>query len=152
MLLLTLATLQAYIVINQDYPRVKPVLAVNVNWKHERNFSNDEAIRDMEREINMFTDNQDEGTASLSKLSRSASIIQRHDERNYDIFSKQINHLLICFDIYLESESYYLNSYEYQRTKLFTSTVRGRDRKRPYSYMAASDLFVQRMKYDSLDI
>lgn len=39
------ASLQAQIVLNQDYPKIAPLFAINVNWKYERNFSNDEAIR-----------------------------------------------------------------------------------------------------------
>lgn len=40
-----LATLHAQIVVHQDYPKIAPLFSVNVNWKHDRNFSNDDAIR-----------------------------------------------------------------------------------------------------------
>jgi hypothetical protein len=39
------AKLQALIVINQDYPLTSPLFALNVNWKTDRNFKNDETIR-----------------------------------------------------------------------------------------------------------
>ena len=123
------ATLQSQIVINQDYPRVKPLLAINIHWKHDRNYTNDEAVRDMEREINLYrefyTTSQEEASSHFlsSRLSRSTSKIF-HDDKSYDLFSKQMNHLMICFDIYLESESYFLNNLEYQRLKMFPNTVR----------------------------
>jgi hypothetical protein len=65
-------------------------------------------------------------------------------QQNDDLLAKKIGHLLVCFDIYLESESYFLKNNEYQRTKLFYNSVKGRDRKRPYSYLATKDLFTQR--------
>jgi hypothetical protein len=40
-----IATLQAQIAIDQDYPKIPPLFAINVTWNYERNFSNDEAIR-----------------------------------------------------------------------------------------------------------
>jgi len=146
-LLNSAAKLQAQVAINQDYPRVAPLFAINISWKHERNFTNDEAIRDMERELNVFRENfldDYQSNDKSIKLRRSLSKISI-EEKNYDLFPKQMNHLLICFDIYLESESYYLQDNEYPRMKLFPQTVRGRDRRRPYSYLAAKDLFVQRM-------
>lgn len=80
----------------------------------------------MERELNVFRDNflgEDRSGSNRKKLCRSISKIS-FEERNYDLFAKQINHLLVCFDIYLESESYYLQDNEYQRTKLFPQSVR----------------------------
>ena len=139
------AKLQAQVAINQDYPRVRPLFAVNIHWKQqERNFTNDEAIRDMERELNVYRDNFLAEITEPKRLRRSLSRLPA-EEKNYELFTKQIGHLLVCFDIYLESESYFLQDNEYQRMKLFPQTVRGRDRKRPYSYMANKDMFVQRM-------
>lgn len=141
------AKLQAQIAINQDYPSNAPLFAINIHWKqNERNFTNDEAIRDMERELNVYRENfLQDANVSSKRLRRSFSRVS-NEERNYDLFSKQIGHLLVCFDVYLESESYYLQDNEYQRMKLFPQTVRGRDRKRPYSYLANKDMFVQRME------
>ena len=82
----------------------------------------------MEREINLFRDNFVQGDTSTSlhpKLLRKSSVSRiGFDERNYDLFSKQVNHLLVCFDIYLESESYYLQNFEHQRVKLFHNSVK----------------------------
>ncbi|RNA11027.1 THO complex subunit 5 -like protein, partial [Brachionus plicatilis] len=146
------ASMQAQIAVHQDYPRISPLFALSVNWKHERNFLNDEAIRDMEREINLFKDNFmfHEDVESGKSLRRSLSGLGKHglSEKNYDILAKQVNHLMICFDVYLESEAFYLNDSEFHRLKLFPNSVRGRDRKRPYSYLANKDLFLQRMLID----
>ncbi len=147
-----LAKLQAQVAINQDYPRVTPLFAINIHWKQqERNFTNDEAIRDMERELNLYRDNFLPDKESNSKRLRRSLSKLTVEEKNYELFNKQICHLLVCFDIYLESESYYLQDNEYQRMKLFPQTVRGRDRKRPYSYMASKDMFVQRMIVNETD-
>ncbi len=109
----------------------------------------------MEREINLYREYeyQHEEVANRRSGQLSANYrIGQDDKNNFDLFAKQINHLLVCFDIYLESESYNLDDCEYQRSKLFPSSVRGRDRKRPYSYMSNMDLFVQRMQFGSKDL
>lgn len=83
----------------------------------------------MEREINVFRDNFAQSDMNVmfhpAKLLRKSSVSRiGFDERNYDLFAKQVNHLLVCFDIYLESESYYLQNFEHQRVKLFHNSVK----------------------------
>lgn len=82
----------------------------------------------MEREINLFKDNflvQEESEINKSyKRSLSAHGKQAMEEKNYDILAKQVNHLMICFDVYLESEAFYLNDSEFHRSKLFPNCVR----------------------------
>ena len=166
------ATLSALVAIDHDFPRTLPLFAININWKHDdRNYLNDEAVRvcmssmmiicdcvfwrrrrkfvifvvvvvvvvvfqkDMEREINVY--DAYDYLKELCGPSHEAEFI----------LCKQVNHLLVCFDIYLESESYYLNDYEYQRSKLFSASIRGRDRRRPYAYSSLMDAFVQRMQF-----
>ncbi len=97
----------------------------------------------MEREINIYREYDYGGGGSDSA--------EASDSSSYYLLAKQVNHLLVCFDVYLESESYYLNDNEFQRSKLFTSTVRGRDRRRPYAYSSLMDLFVQRMNFKELE-
>lgn len=138
--------MQAQIAIHQDYPRISPLFALTINWKHERSFLNDEAIKvkfsdnslqvtfqsnfskDMEREINLFKDNfLVQGEKEMNKnFKRSFSWHSKQtiEEKNYDIFAKQVNHLMICFDVYLESEAFYLNDSEFHRSKLFPNCVR----------------------------
>lgn len=50
------ASLDAQVAVYQDYPLVAPIFAITLNWKYERTYLNDEAIRDMEREINIYHD------------------------------------------------------------------------------------------------
>lgn len=139
------AKLQALIVINQDYPLTSPLFALNVNWKTDRNFKNDETIRDIEREINICKDDYiDNNEVNKKRFKQMAASIN-----NYDLLIKQINHLIVCFDIYLESESYFLKNDEFPRYKFFLNSVRGKDRKRPYSYLTSRDIFVQRLNYDN---
>lgn len=131
------SNLQAKIVINQNYPRITPIFAIEIDWKHKRNFANDEAIRDMERELNICQDNF---ITSRNKI--------KH--KNFYLFAKQIVHLTICFDIYLESESYFLKNNEYPRTKFFLNAVRGKDRRRPYSFVSTRNLYTQRLQYETV--
>lgn len=82
----------------------------------------------MEREINLFKDNfmlqEDAETAKTFRRSLSGYGKHGMEEKNYDILAKQINHLMICFDVYLESEAFYLNDAEFHRMKLFPNSVR----------------------------
>jgi hypothetical protein len=108
--------------------------------------------KDMECELNLFKGNLQlvENVKEATKIRRLNSLNRlSNEERNNDILGKQINHLLICFDIYLESTSYSLNSFEFPRVKLFQHSARGRDRKRPFCFVSNNDLFVQRMQFDS---
>ena len=97
--------------------------------------------------MNVYRDNFDNSDSAPAKIQRRLHS-NKIDDRNFDILARQINHLLVCFDVYLESESYYLQDNEHQRSKLFAQSVKGRDRKRPFSYVSSKDIFIQRMKYD----
>ena len=78
----------------------------------------------MEREINIYHDSfVNESGKCLARLQRLVSK-RGNDSLNYDLLAKQINHLIVCFDIYLESESHYLRNHEFQRVKLFPNSVR----------------------------
>jgi hypothetical protein len=80
----------------------------------------------MEREINIYMDNfsQDEVKSKSLRRSLSNKSSNSFEEKNSDLLARQVNHLLVCFDIYLESESYYLKDNEYQRLKMFPRAVR----------------------------
>lgn len=39
------AQLVSYIAIHEDYPLIAPIFSIVINWKHERNFRNDQSIR-----------------------------------------------------------------------------------------------------------
>jgi hypothetical protein len=62
----------------------------------------------MERELNLCLDNFNDNARS----------------KTFDLVVKQINHLLVCFDIYLETESYTLESDEFPRSKFYLNAVR----------------------------
>ena len=70
----------------------------------------------MEREINIYKDIFMESPA----MKKQAEIIHK----NYELLTKQIIHLTVCFDIYLESESYSLKSNEFPRSKFFLNAVK----------------------------
>lgn len=90
----------------------------------------------MEQEINLYGDNYviKDANANLSRSmsnpnkrlrkSISSGRMGSYDDGNYDIFAKQLSHLLVCFDLYLETESASLNNYEIPQVKLFPNSVR----------------------------
>jgi hypothetical protein len=118
----------------------------------------------MEREINIYSDNNviyepcqgvssSGGNKPPMRSKSFGSVFSRvgggTDDKNYDLFAKQISHLLVCFDLYLETEASFLNDCEFKAVKLFPSSVRGRDRKRPYAYLESRNIFLQRMQYEN---
>lgn len=54
--------------------------------------------------------------------------------------------------MYFEFIFQYISSVLLIINQIFINTNRGRDRKRPYSYLANKDLFTQRMQSDEIEI
>lgn len=81
----------------------------------------------MEREVNVYRDNliQAAAPSSSAKQFKKSSISRIGlDEKNYDMLARQVNLLMICYDIYLESESAYLQNFEHRRVKLWQTSVK----------------------------
>ncbi|XP_044735183.1 THO complex subunit 5 homolog isoform X2 [Chrysoperla carnea] len=106
----------AYVSIKHNYPEQKPIFCVSVHWNEEWNTGNCEAIRDMEKVVNVEWPEK-----TPKKLSPKETFI----------LGAQIHRLLACFDIFLET----LPTNDFPQHKIFFKPIRGRNRSRPYKYL-----------------
>ncbi|XP_033628155.1 THO complex subunit 5 homolog A-like [Asterias rubens] len=123
------ATLSAAVLLNVDYPRCPPHIVVGVSQTGDHNSSNDNNIRDMEAEVNLYYD----------ELFTAKS----HDY----LLSNQLQRLLMCFDVFLETKGEGEGAEgpsEFAREKMFIRLARGRGRSKPYKYSAQYRYFTQR--------
>ncbi|CAG2210151.1 THOC5 [Mytilus edulis] len=81
------AKMTAQIVMTSDYPAVAPLLLVSLQWQTERSALNDINIQEMEEEVNVHY--------------KEMIIHKSHDQ----ILANQLQRLLMCFDVYLETET-----------------------------------------------
>ncbi|XP_023238359.1 THO complex subunit 5 homolog [Centruroides sculpturatus] len=124
-----LAKLSTFVLIPPDYPSTSSLFLLTVNWKSERTGRNDPAVLELEQEVNVYC---------VEMLPASA--------RNY-ILSCQLQHLLVSFDIYLETESArdtIEGPREFSQGKVLTRSARGRSRSKPYKYLPNYGLFTHR--------
>lgn len=123
------AKLKALVIISPDYPRTSPTFHVTINLKYERSAENDDSLRALERELNVFS----------KELTTSSNTEQ--------LLTNQLQRLLTCFDIYLETETgneVLEGPVEFPKEKVFLRPHRGRDRIKPYNYISKYGLFVHR--------
>ncbi|KAL5016146.1 hypothetical protein ScPMuIL_005735 [Solemya velum] len=122
------ARLTSQVVIAHDYPAVAPLFVVSVKWRTERTAVNDYHIRKMEEEVNVH----------YNEL----IIPQSRDQ----ILSNQIQRLLMCFDIYLETEVENINNgvSEIAKEKVFPRCSRGPNRNKPFRYCSEVGIFTHR--------
>ncbi|KAI5719144.1 hypothetical protein M8J76_005784 [Diaphorina citri] len=119
------AKCNAYIAINLDYPAVAPIFSVQLELpgKLIKTVHNDDAVRDIEKELNVY----------WKELCS--------NEGGESVLRAQIECLACCFDIYLEC----LGTKEFPRKKFFTKSARGRTRALPYKCSSRSEgLYTQR--------
>ncbi|XP_022196549.2 THO complex subunit 5 homolog A [Nilaparvata lugens] len=116
--------LHAAVVLKSDFPSTTPVFALQIETQGKQlNAKNDEAIRDMEREVNHYCKEYC-STANLKEWILTAQMLQ----------------LLSCFDIYLEA----VMTSQFPREKIFIQPVRGKTRSLPYKYMKTGNgIFIQ---------
>ncbi|KAG8225852.1 hypothetical protein J437_LFUL004782 [Ladona fulva] len=108
------ARLIALVAVKPDYPRSPAVFSLNLHWCGEHNSSNDDAIRDMEAEVNIH----------WKELAKGHGWGQ-------GLLAAQFRRLISCLDIYLEATA----PNEFPREKTFFKPFRGRNRARPYKYL-----------------
>jgi len=105
--------LVARIAIKPDYPKVSPVFSITMNPSVVS--TSVDAIRDIEREVNVMW-------------------------KKPPTLSAQLQRLCACFDVYLETENIATS-----REQIFFHTVKGRTRARPYKYLSlGGGVFTQR--------
>ncbi|XP_074640858.1 THO complex subunit 5 homolog A-like [Tubulanus polymorphus] len=123
------ARLDAQIVLSPDYPNQTPIIALNLNWKNSRNNTNDENIRMIEAELNVYCQELT-GAKTADEL-----------------LTNQIQRLLMCVDVYLEAESggsLMDGPVEFPREKILPRIARGPDRLKPYCFISQFGFFAQR--------
>lgn len=123
------AKMTAQVVMTHDYPKVAPVFVVSVLWQHERTAANDKHVKEMEEEVNVHHE----------ELMNSKSCDT--------ILSNQMQRLLMCFDIYLETEaagSEEEGPMEISKEKIYNRMLRGPSRSKPYRYCPDIGIFTHR--------
>uniref|UniRef100_T1IX43 THO complex subunit 5 homolog n=1 Tax=Strigamia maritima TaxID=126957 RepID=T1IX43_STRMM len=122
------AKLRAQISVSPDYPATPAFFNLNISWKQENDI-HDEALRVMEREINVFCYKSEDAAVA-----------------NYSL-SHQVLQLLMYFDVYLETNTTntaFEGPIEFQKEKIFVRAHSGRDRSKPYKYVAKYGFFMHR--------
>ncbi|KAF4520122.1 hypothetical protein B566_EDAN010278 [Ephemera danica] len=115
------AKLIALIAVKPDHPKDPPVFSLNLHWNGEHNSNNDDAIRDMEREVNVHW------RELISEPGWS-----------WGLLSAQMYRLMACLDVYLEATcTRSVLPAEFPKERIFFSPVRGRTRSLPYKYIPA---------------
>jgi THO complex subunit 5 len=123
------AKLMAHICVKCDYPRTPTVFCLQLNWHGEHDAGNNDAIRDMERELNVHWMELVDGVGWGNTL-----------------LAAQLLRMMACLDVFLESAgSVGVAPPEFPRDKIFFQPVRGRNRSRPYKYLrVAGGIFTHR--------
>lgn len=123
------AKLTAQIVLKPNYPEDVPLFVISIQWKTERTAMNDFHVQEMEEEVNIYYD----------ELKKKKSEDQ--------ILTNQLQRLLMCFDVYLESEVHCTESegpVEISKEKVFARAARGPNRTKPYKYSPEMGIFTHR--------
>ncbi|XP_052233955.1 LOW QUALITY PROTEIN: THO complex subunit 5 homolog [Dreissena polymorpha] len=123
------AKLVALVVVGADYPTQAPLFSVSVDWATCRHARNDNHIQELEEEVNIHYDELVSGKSCDQLL------------------TNQLQRLLMCFDVYLETES--LNRIsegpaEIAKEKVFSRVSRGRQRSKPYKFDGNTGIFSHR--------
>lgn len=113
------AKLVALVAVSTDYPKKAPLFSLTLHYNGTHNNTTSDDIRDIERVVN--TDWQND------------------DSKHYSL-SHQIQQLLICLDILLES----MGTTEFPPDKVMLQPVRGKNRMKPYKFIKqGAGIFVQ---------
>ena len=122
------AKLTVQIVMTQDYPAVAPLFLVSLQWQTERSALNDINIQEMEEEVNVHYEEM--------------MIGKSHD----NILTNQLQRLLMCFDVYLETETQNAEEgpKEISKEKVYARFARGPNRTKPYKFCPEVGIFSHR--------
>ncbi|XP_054853008.1 THO complex subunit 5 homolog isoform X1 [Eublepharis macularius] len=121
--------LQAAVVLNPGYSFVPPVFSLCLNWKGEKTNSNDDNIRSMESEVNVY----------YKELCG--------PKPGYQLLTNQLQRLCVVLDVYLETETHD-NSVEgpkeFPQEKMCLRLVRGPSRMKPFKFNYPQGFFSHR--------
>ncbi|XP_078523315.1 THO complex subunit 5 isoform X1 [Lissotriton helveticus] len=123
------AKLHGVVVLNPGYSAMPPIFTLCLSWKGERNASNDDNIRAMESEVNVYY-------PELYK-----------PKTGYQLLTNQLQRLCVLLDVYLETESHD-NSVEgpkeFPQEKMCLRLARGPNRLKPFKYQHPQGFFSHR--------
>ncbi|XP_060105322.1 THO complex subunit 5 homolog isoform X1 [Heteronotia binoei] len=123
------AKLHAAVVLNPGYSSMPPVFSLCLNWKGEKTSSNDDNIRSMEGEVNVY----------YKELCG--------PKPGYQLLTNQLQRLCVVLDVYLETETHD-NSVEgpkeFPQEKMCLRLVRGPSRMKPFRFNYPQGFFSHR--------
>ncbi|XP_072271394.1 THO complex subunit 5 isoform X2 [Pyxicephalus adspersus] len=123
------AKLQGTVILNPGYCSVPPLFSLCLNWKGERSSRNDENIRVMESEINVY----------YKELCGPAP--------GFQLLTNQLQRLCMLLDVYLETECHdnsVEGPHEFPPEKICLRLVRGPSRTKPFKYNYPQGFFSHR--------
>lgn len=123
------AKLHGAVVLNPGYCFIPPLFSLYLNWKGERSSRNDENIRVMESEINVYY--KELGGPSPG----------------FQLLTNQMQRLCMLLDVYLETECHdnsVEGPHEFPPEKICLRLVRGLSRMKPFKYNYPQGFFSHR--------
>lgn len=123
------AKLHGAVVLNPGYCFIPPLFSLCLNWKGERSSRNDENIRVMESEINVYY--KELGGPSPG----------------FQLLTNQMQRLCMLLDVYLETECHdnsVEGPHEFPPEKICLRLVRGLSRMKPFKYNYPQGFFSHR--------
>ncbi|KAE8634083.1 hypothetical protein XENTR_v10002196 [Xenopus tropicalis] len=123
------AKLNGVVVLNPGYCAVPPVFSLCLNWKGERSSSNDDNIRVMESEVNVY----------FKELCGPPP--------GFQLLTNQIQRLCMLLDVYLETERHdnsVEGPHEFPPEKICLRLLRGPSRTKPFKYNYPQGFFSHR--------
>uniref|UniRef100_A0A224Z0V2 THO complex subunit 5 n=1 Tax=Rhipicephalus zambeziensis TaxID=60191 RepID=A0A224Z0V2_9ACAR len=121
------AMVKALVLLRDNYPREAPLFLLVLQLREECSSRDDDAVKELERELNLHCVEQEQ--------------VQAGDQ----LLSCQLQQLLVSMDILLESLCDQLDApREFSRDKVLARTARGPGRSRPYKFLPKPGIFTQR--------
>ncbi|XP_063310811.1 THO complex subunit 5 homolog [Pelobates fuscus] len=123
------AKMEAVVVLNPGYCAVPPLFRLCLHWKGDRSSSNDENIRAMESEVNVF----------YKELCGPSP--------GYQLLTNQMQRLCMLLDVYLETERHdnsVEGPHEFPPEKICLRLVRGPNRIKPFKFNYPQGFFSHR--------
>uniref|UniRef100_A0A023GG96 Uncharacterized protein n=2 Tax=Amblyomma TaxID=6942 RepID=A0A023GG96_AMBTT len=121
------ATVRALVLLHDNYPSDAPLFLLTLQLREECSSRDDDAIKELERELNVHC------------------VEQVQAQVGDQLLSYQLQHLLVCMDVLLESMCDHLDApREFSRDKVLARAARGPGRSRPYKFLIKPGIFTQR--------
>ncbi|XP_077535624.1 THO complex subunit 5 isoform X2 [Haemaphysalis longicornis] len=123
------AMVRALVLLGDNYPQEAPLFLLTLQLREEQSSRDDDAVKELERELNVHSVEQGHGTS-----------VGEH------LLTYQLQQLLVCMDVLLESlcEAHQDAPREFSRDKVLARSARGPSRSRPYKFLPKPGIFTQR--------